>query len=196
MNKRGTFLIAGCVLATLAAAVQGVQAQNVLQLLGRLLPGQAVNTGAVTVEGRLDRIDIAIVDTARYVHVRARVVGSGGIEFVAGYCEEDRGFVSAGLFDAYRSSGNSFRYCDEDLWMRCPSTDEPQFKAGDCAAASPMRVRVEATTARIWEAVESFPGVRTGEWRYSPGTWEVVWDGMITCERVALSGATFTVRCQ
>lgn len=196
MSKRGTFLIAGCVLAVLATAVQGAQAQNLSQLLGRLLPGEVVNTGAVTVEGGLDRIDIAIVDTARYVHIRARVVGSGGIEFVAGYCEEDRGFVSAGPFDGYGSSGNVFRYCDGELWVRCPSTDEPRFKAGDCAAASPMRVRVEATTARIWEQVESIPGVFTGEWRYSPGAWEVVWDGMIACERVALSGATSTIRCQ
>ena len=162
MSKRGTFLIAGCVLAMLAGAVQGVQAQNLPQLLGRLLPGEVVNTGAVTVEGGLDQIDIAIVDTARYVHIRARVVGSGGIEFVAGYCEEDRGFVSAGPFDAYGSSGNGFRYCDEELWVRCPSTDEPRFKAADCAAASPMRVRVEATTARIWEAVESFPRCEDG----------------------------------
>lgn len=197
MSARGTLLIAGWVLATLAATVQSVEAQDLRQLLRRLLPGEAVNTGAVTLEGgSMGQIDIAIADTARYVHIRARVVGSGGIEFAAGYCEEDRGFVSSGPFDAYGSSGNSFRYCDQELSLRCPSTDEPRFKGTDCAAASPMRVRVEATTARIWEAVESPPGVRTGEWRYSPGTWEVVWDGMVTCERVALSGATSTVRCR
>ena len=196
MSKRGALLIGGWVLATLGATVQSVEAQDLRQLLGRLLPGEAVNAGAVTVEGGVMEIEIAIADTARYAHIRARVVGSGGIEFAAGYCEEDRGFVSSGPFDAYGSSGNSFRYCDRELSLRCPSTDEPRFKRADCAAASPMRVRVEATTTRIWEAVESLPGVRTGEWRYSPGTWEVVWDGMVTCERVALSGFTSTVRCR
>ena len=64
MSKRGTLLIAGWVLATLAATVQSVEAQDLRQLLGSLLPAEAVNTGAVTVEGgSMGQIDIAIADT-------------------------------------------------------------------------------------------------------------------------------------
>lgn len=125
------------------------------------------------------------IDTTHHKYVRASVVGSSGVEFRAGYCEEvkDQWAESAPKWaNPYGSSGNGYRYCKSRIEIKCPYMEEVRFKGGDCIKASPMRVRIETSPTRIWKMNQTDTGVGLAGFQYTPGVWTLLWEGTVSCD--------------
>lgn len=218
--------IAGIVLAALVVPGQEVAAQDVRDLLRQLLPGEAVNTGAVAVGACASRgspygngelcADFEVLRGREYAQSRSMVVASTGEVARSGFCEDPSDQFSPGRG---RRPAPAFAGCGQILgrsgvrrafvFPGCPQVPirsdtipdpdpyrgpEIRTETNDCVNGSPMRVRIEATrTPVVFEPCTApsagcvpLPSQPTAGWRLvTPGEWEIVFDGTVTCERRA-----------
>lgn len=218
--------IAGIVLAALIGTGQEVAAQDVRDLLRQLLPGEAVNTGAVIVGTCADRgspygngelcADFEVLREREYAQSRSMVVASTGEVARSGFCEDPSDQFSPGRG---RRPAPAFARCGQTLgrsgvreafvFPGCPQVPiradtipdpdpykgpEIRTETNDCVNGSPMRVRIEATrTPVVFEPCTApsagcvrLPNQPAAGWRLvTPGEWEIVFDGTVTCGRRA-----------